>query len=523
MRSLQLACALFAVLGSGIIFTASGAGPRGTKYQITVPKQGVLIADPVYYCWLPESVTTYRCVIVHHHGCGREGDGPLMSGDVQWTTLAKKWHAVFIGPSMSTGSDCQNWIQPGNGSGNAFVAALDSLARRSNHPEIRTIPWALWGHSGGSLWTTSMATLYSNRIVVAVAQAGSAEMSNSPGALKIPILHCNGQTDAIYNTVPFVNGRAKGALWTHAVNPHPQTANNTPGDLAGQGHACHDVRMIAIPWMDYALTSRLPDRAGDSVLKDMDTMGAWLGDTLTYAIASAATFAGNKLKACWFPNQAFAKMWAEYMKNGTLKDSTPVAPAPYHLTGTYSNRQITLNWDADADLEAGIKTFTIYRNGSALQTIQYPNAPATFFTLVKGFQCWDYGDQPNPVTPPNMTFTDATVSDTGTYLYQVSTVNWSDVAGPKSAPIALNRGQVSGIKASSLPTAASASVSHTSMFLCSTVGTRMLAFSPGTVDVYDLRGRLVKTLEIRQRTHASVDDLLGVSSGMVLLVRNRVK
>jgi hypothetical protein len=173
-KFLLLTRMLLVLLGSGIVFAALGAGPRGTKFQITVPKQGVLIANPVYYCWLPESVTTYRCVIVHHHGCGREGDGSLMSGDVQWTTLAKKWHAVFIGPSMSTGSDCQNWMQPGNGSGNTFIAALDSLARRSGHPEIKSIPWALWGHSGGSLWSTSMSALYANRIAVTVAQAGSA-------------------------------------------------------------------------------------------------------------------------------------------------------------------------------------------------------------------------------------------------------------------------------------------------------------------------------------------------------------
>jgi hypothetical protein len=272
--------------------------------------------------------------------------------------------------------------------------------------------------------------------------------------------------------------------------------------------------------MDYAFASRLPDKAGDSVLKDMDTSMAWLGDTLTYAIAPAATFTGNKLKACWFPNQTFAKMWAEYMNNGTLKDSTPVAPAPYHLTGTYNNRQITLNWDADADLEAGIKTFSIYRNGALLQTIQYPNAPATFFTLVKGFQRWDYGDQPSPVTPPNMTFTDATVSDTGTYQYQVSTVNWSDMAGPKSGTLTLSRGRVTGVKANSLPVAV---LTHTSMFLYSAIGKRALNLSPGVVDVYDIRGRCIKTLVIHHEAHFSVDDLSGVSSENVLLVRNRIR
>ncbi len=508
------------IVAASVPFPAFCAGPAGTTYQFTVPKQGTMNASATYYCWVPEAVGTVRCVIVHHHGCGREGDGPLMMGDVQWLTLAKKWHAVFIGPSEPSNPDCSNWYAITRGSADSYLMALDSLARRSGHPEIKTVPWAIWGHSGGSLWMTALAAAYPNRIAVGVAQAGSVEMSNTPGALKIPILHCNGQTDAIYNTIPFVNGRALGALWAHAVNPHPQTANGVPGDLPGQGHACHDVRMVAIPWMDYALASRLPDKAGDSVLKAMDTSSAWLGDTLTYAIASAATFAGNKLKACWFPNQTFATMWAEYQKNGTLKDSFPTPPAPHNLTGAYANKQITLNWDADADLEAGIKTFIIYRNGALLQTIQYPNAPATFFTLVKGFQRWDYGDQPNPTPAPAMTFTDATVSDTGTYLYQVSTVNWADAAGPKSAPIALSRGLVTGTRTISQP---SSTATHTSLSLCSTIGNKALTLSPGVVEVYDLRGNLVKTLEIRHEAQTSVDRLLGVSSEKVLLVRNRVK
>jgi hypothetical protein len=280
------------------------------------------------------------------------------------------------------------------------------------------------------------------------------------------------------------------------------------------------MRMIAIPWMDYALTSRLPDKAGSAQLNDMDTSNAWLGDTLTYAIASAATFTGNKLKACWFPNQTFAKLWGEYMVKGTIKDSTPFPPAPYNLTGIYSNKQITLNWDADADMETGIKTFIIYRNGSVLQTIQYPNAPATPFSAAKGFQRWDYGDQPNPTTPPDMTFTDATVSDTGTYLYQVCTVNWSDVSGPKSAPIALSRGLVTGTKTLSQLMPATP---HTSIFLYCAIGKQVLNLSAGIVDVYDIRGRLVKTMEIRHAAQTSVDGLLGASPDKVLLIRNRVR
>jgi hypothetical protein len=330
----------------------------------------------------------------------------------------------------------------------------------------------------------------------------------------------------------FGAGRAKDALWAHAINPYPMWVNGgicptsaNPKQLCWDtiiyGHAPHDLRMIAIPWLDIGLAARLPDQAGSSQLKDMDTSSAWLGDTSTRKIASEATFTGDKLKACWFPNQTFANLWAEYMAKGTIKDSTPVPPAPYNLTGTYSNKQITLKWDADADLGTGIKTFIVYRNGLLLQTIQWPNAPTTLFTAEKGFQRWDDGDQPDPIPAPAMIFTDANVNDTGTYVYQVSTVNRADMTGPKSAPIALKQGLVTAAK--TLSQTAAAAVSHTSIFLCGTIDKRVPDLSPGRVDVYDVRGRLVATLNVRRQAKERVAGLLGVSADKVLIVRNRTQ
>jgi pimeloyl-ACP methyl ester carboxylesterase len=533
-RSLLLACLLagaMSIIVMPVIFPALGAGPKGTVIKFTVPKQLNMLYDGTYNCWIPDSVGTIRCIIVHQHGCTREGDAQMMMNDVQWLTFAKKWHAAFIAPALITGApgtgstQCSNWCTMSNGSGNSFLMALDTLARRAGHPEIKTVPWAIWGHSGGSLWMTAMAATYPDRIAVGVAQSGSVEMSNTAGALKIPILHHNGRKDMIYNDVQFANGRTKNALWAHAINPHPLWVtgscvppNKLCWDTTVYGHAPWDLRMIAIPWMDIALTSRLPDQAGASQLKDMDTTNAWFGDTATRAIASAATFTGNKSAACWFPNQRWAKMWQEYMATGTQKDSTP-PPAPYNLTGTYANRQIVLKWDADADLETGIKTFIIYRNGSLLQKMTWPNAPSTLFTTEKGFQRWDDGDQPNPTPAPNMTFTDANLSDTGTYIYQVSTVNWSDVEGPKSAAIALSHGQVTGTIASRNKTAASFSpVSR-----CWNLDNGRLDLRAGIIDIYDIRGCLLKTVAVKNGGRMDVKTLLGASAEKMVMVRNRVK
>jgi hypothetical protein len=329
----------------------------------------------------------------------------------------------------------------------------------------------------------------------------------------------------IYNDVQFANGRKKNALWAHAINPHPLWVtgscvppNKLCWDTTVYGHAPWDLRMIAIPWMDIALTSRLPDQAGASQCKDMDTSNTWFGDTGTRTIASAATFTGNKAAACWFPNERLAKMWKEYMATGTQKDSTP-PPAPYNLTGTYNNGQLVLRWDADADLETGIKTFIIYRNGSVLQTMQWPNAPSTLFTTAKGFQRWDDGDQPNPTPAPNMTFTDNNLSGTATYTYEVSTVNWSDVAGPKSAAIALKAGQVTGV----MEIRNQAAAPMTPLTRCWNLDNGRLSLYPGIVTVYDLRGRLLRTVALKDGGNLDLRMLLGPSAETVVVVRNLAK
>lgn len=497
--------------GFAAFFPAFGAGPKGTIYTFTVPKQGVMIGDARYYCWVPDAVATLRCVIVHQHGCTTEGVAPAGVTDLQWVTLAKKWNSVLVVPMLTTGPngtpDCYNWDDISNGSGNCFMAMLDTLARRSGHQEIETIPWALWGHSGGSMWITAMTGKYPERVVGAVAQACATEISNVSAALRVPVLHHNGKLDLCYNDTYFSNGRKLGALWAHAINPDAAS----PLD----GHMTHDMRLLALPWLDACLSSRLPEQAGGTQLRDMDTTSAWLGDTATRAISDAKSFAGNKLAACWFPNESFARKWKQYMATGRIIDST-LPPAPYNLTGTFANRRITLKWDADADF-GGIKTFTVYRNGTFFQSCIYTTTSP--YSTIPGFQRWGGCDDPYPIIPPDMTFTDSTVTDTGTYSYQIAIVNWSDVAGTKSVSLALKRGQVTKIK--DLPSEPESP--HRARSLRLRAGAGRIGLSAGMIDIYDLRGRLLKTVEISFPAKVDVRALVGSSAENIMIVKYRFR
>jgi hypothetical protein len=410
-------------------------GTDGTIIQFTIAKKGEMIDNAMCYAWIPDDVGTIRTIIVHQHGCTREGDAKKMMYDVQWRELARKWHAVLMAPMFISGPTqkiCANWYNPANGSGPVFLEMLDTLALKAGHPEIKTVPWSLWGHSGGSMWVTSMTGKYPERVAVAVAEACGYDISNVAAALKVPMLHHNGIQDICYMNAGIVErGRKKGALWAHAINPVVESAMN--------GHQNHDLRFLAIPWMDACMALRLPEKAGDVQLREIDTAKSWLADTASKVIYPAVSYKGNKTAAFWFPNQLIAEKWVEYMKTGEVTDKTP-PPAPYGLTATYVDNKLTLKWNAPADLESGLKTFIIYRDGKELQTLQYTTK--TSYSKETGYQRWNGGDNPAPTPAPGMAFTDTNADGNSTHTYQVSSINWSGLLSQKSEKLIFKNGMV---------------------------------------------------------------------------------
>lgn len=514
-RLISMLSGMLSLMLVPVLFPAFGAGPKGTVIQFTVPHlpaSPLMCADGKYFCWLPEGTGPYRAIICHLHGCGMEGTAQSFMNDVMWTSLAKKYHAVFIAPSYNTCGDaitCRNWCYPEQGKSDLnWVAALDTLAKRTSHPEISSIPWSLWGHSGGAWWVTVVTDLYPTRVCCTVPQSYCKNNTN-PLAYRVPMLHHDGGSyDAVRNDGCFNDGRSHNALWAHAVNP------------GTDGHSCANMRTLALPWMDIVMTARLPDSAGApaSKMKPMDTTNAWYGDKTTKTVAPAASFTGNKATACWFPNRRMAVLWRDYVtttgKAGMVKDSTQ-PPAPYNVTGTYSNRSIVLKWDCDADIETGIKTFIVYRNGVLLKTMTYTANQS--FIGTTGYQAWGFGDDPNPNPAPAMTYTDATVSDTGTYTFQVSCVNYSSLEGAKSDPIVLKSGQVTEVKTSRIV----APVSYAPVSRCWNLGNGRLDLKPGIVDIYDIRGRLLKTMHVKTQSRIDVGSLLENTAESMVMVRNR--
>jgi len=268
----------------------------------------------------------------------------------------------------------------------------------AGRPEIATVPWALWGHSGGGHWCGGMALMYPERVVAAWLRSGVPRLeplgaagniaphSLNPGVLGVPLM-CNVgtkegvtvQDDRFASVWPatlefFHNLRSRGGLIATSVDPLTS-------------HECGNQRYLAIPWLDECLTLRLPSTNGQP-LKSIDASRGWLapsgGQLPVASDAIAAT--DEPLSWSWLPSERFATLWSRYSKDSSVPDDSP-PPAPNEAIRIGG----LLSWTCDADVESGLAQFVIERDGKEIARIpDKPNHP--FGRPV--FQGLQYSDTP---------------------------------------------------------------------------------------------------------------------------------
>lgn len=298
---------------------------------------------------------------------------------------------------------------------------------KSGHPELSTVPWALWGHSGGGHWAGGMTLLHPERTVAAWLRSGVPALTAVEGkptpylisaaASHVPIM-CNlgTQEGVTVKDGPFAGVwpgvelyfnemRAKGGLVGLSVDPL-------------SAHECGNQRYLAIPWLDACLSLRLPEKNG-APLKPISEKSSWiaplyLGEGSVSDPVPTEQFTGVLEKSTWLPTQAIAVAWTHYVKDTAVPDTTaPPAPTNLHVTGNL------LTWDAEADLESGLAGFIIERDGQPLVTL--PSEGKNRFGRPV-FQNLQYSDTP---TQPlvKMQFRDETAAAGATHRYQVIAIN----------------------------------------------------------------------------------------------------
>ena len=131
---------------------------------------------------------------------------------------------------------------------------------------------------------------------------------------------------------------------------------------------------------------------------------------------AAKAFEGDAKAAHWLPDARVAKAWAEYVAKGAVGDDTP-PPAPTAVKAARDGTSNLVTWDAEADLESGLRGFVVRRDGKDVATL--PEKPVGRFGRPL-FQTMSYHDTPEKPLP-RMAFVDKDAPEGA--KYEVIAVN----------------------------------------------------------------------------------------------------
>jgi pimeloyl-ACP methyl ester carboxylesterase len=385
------------------------------EYKTRLEPAQAKFKEVEYYMWIPENGKPVKGIILHQHGCGETAfrSGRNAFYDMQWRALANKWNFALMGSSYVSTTDCFDWINPEEGSYNAFLRGISELAKISNHKELENVPWVIWGHSGGGHWAYKMVLQHPDKILCAVLRSPAWTDTSSSG-LQVPLLCLLGIQES-YNTF-------SDFVWSSAiVSMKYRIGKNAPVCIAPDptsGHESANSRLLAISFIDEIMKLRLDDNTtrinrNRQCYVDLDSL------KLTNIIA----------KKCvnWIPDQLFAEKWFEFIKTGTVTDKTPPAEPPYQMKVINEGRSNIISWKAIADVESGIRGFRIYRNDKAIMVDSIASK--------WNFQI-DYHDNPIEIHD-QFEFVDRNIDKKGEYTYQVSLINQAGLESPKSQPVSV--------------------------------------------------------------------------------------
>jgi hypothetical protein len=427
--------------GWGPFTPSNGAGRYLRLVYPPSTTKGELQLGVIYTLWLPDNIKTVRAVIVHQHGASIPAAqaGATSAYDLHWQALAKKWNCALLGPSYQVLNDAidltpggaELWFDPRQGSDRVFLRALDEFATKSGHAEIATAPWCLWGHSGGGIWADVMTILHPDRVLAAFLRSGTAAMFRSRHEFVQPAV-----PPAVYEIPTIVNfgiGERGNHPWEGSIATFQEyRTQGAPIGFAPDprtGHFCGDSRYLAIPFFDACLQMRLTE--WNQILRPADLSRAWLATPFGNTAMPAAEFKGDPNKAAWLPNEAIAKIWMEYVRNGTVTDAgAPTAPVNVRANPD-ANHGTEITWEAEADIVGGLGGFIVLRDGRGIAKL--PTQPPDAVYGRPLFQGLSYHD--TPCAPlPQMRHVDMSAQPGAKRVYTVIALSSVGVPSMPSLP-----------------------------------------------------------------------------------------
>jgi poly(3-hydroxybutyrate) depolymerase len=298
---------LASVLAAILSASASGAQNQPTPYtpgplDITIPSTPTSNFDHAdFRLWIPTGAGPLKTLLVLVPGSN--GDGRRMADDSLWQSFATRNRAAIIASRFTDKPHEQGFLEDyvdvSHGSGQALLDAIDSLAARAKHPELKNAPLLLWGMSAGGQFNYEFTAWKPERVAAFVVNKGGIYYSalvpraarDVPGLLFIGGKDLDSRIAAI--TGLFAINRRAGALWALTEEP-------------SAGHAVARSAQLGAMFFDDVLALRLKDGATLERLAEKD---GWYGDIRAKTISAVGTQRPPAAPTAWLPSERTAKAW----------------------------------------------------------------------------------------------------------------------------------------------------------------------------------------------------------------------
>ncbi len=301
LRALSVALIVAAYGAAGL----TAQSPAGATLETAVAP-GANYDKAEFRLWYPASATALQAVVVLVPGSN--GDGRAMVDDSVWRAFAVRHNTALLGCRFTDKPHEQGFIEDyvnvGQGSGQALLDALSLLAGEAKHPELAGAPLMLWGMSAGGEFDYEFTAWKPERVIAFVVNKGgiyytalaSRAARNVPGLLFIGEKDLKSRIDII--TGLFAVNRRGGALWALTEEP-------------GLAHVVGRSRDLGATFFEDVLALRLAaeDGASSATLRPLSETSGWLGDLDALAIRPAAGDKTGTATAVWLPTERVARAW----------------------------------------------------------------------------------------------------------------------------------------------------------------------------------------------------------------------
>ncbi len=318
----------------GFLLAVGFAGAADWQYRVDFEsaKKGKETEEPAgVYLWLPPDAETVRGLLIG--GRLRIEEDIALDPGVRKVCEQAKLGIVYFSPHIS---GTFNFWKEGNTDKERLLKALDDLAARSGHAEIRRVPWITMGHSTAGIFCRNVAYAFPGRVagVVHVKSGNFHQAQHLPpeGSLVgVPLVAMNGQLETFGPEGGIRPALGRETQW-QVVRENLQQFREKDSnylvsawlDLGGDHflgakELTDYAALFLAKTAQYRIPAELPPGDAPVLCLPLKAEDGWLTDYdlhhPTHAPAPYADYTGDKAKAMWHYDGEIAKANAAHHRN----------------------------------------------------------------------------------------------------------------------------------------------------------------------------------------------------------------